>query len=57
MEDLFYRIAVFGIPLPELKDRVEDIEVLAHHFYKWFLQKPAKNQSFLCVLFASTKTT
>lgn len=31
-EDLYYRIAVFRIPLPALRERVADIEALATHF-------------------------
>ncbi|MEP7258181.1 MAG: sigma-54 dependent transcriptional regulator [Flavitalea sp.] len=31
-QDLFYRIAVFQITLPSLKDRASDIEELANHF-------------------------
>ncbi|MES1221162.1 MAG: sigma-54 dependent transcriptional regulator, partial [Bacteroidota bacterium] len=31
-EDLFYRLNVFTIELPSLKDRVEDIPALAKHF-------------------------
>jgi len=31
-EDLFYRISVIPIKLPELKDRIEDIPLLAQHF-------------------------
>jgi DNA-binding NtrC family response regulator len=31
-EDLWYRIAVFPIALPPLRDRVEDVPALANHF-------------------------
>jgi DNA-binding NtrC family response regulator len=37
--DLFYRLAVFTIPLPPLRERKEDIEILANHFLKEFSGK------------------
>jgi len=33
-EDLFYRLNTFTIVLPPLRERVEDIPVLAHHFLR-----------------------
>lgn len=41
-EDLFYRIAVFQIALPALRERVADIEELASHFLKQFANKTGK---------------
>lgn len=41
-QDLFYRIAVFSIHLPPLRERVEDIEALAHHFLRVFALKTNK---------------
>ncbi len=36
-EDLFYRISTFSIDLPPLRDRLEDIDVIAGHFLETFL--------------------
>ncbi len=41
-EDLFYRIAVFQIQLPPLRERVIDIESLARHFIDVFSNKTNK---------------
>ena len=41
-EDLFYRIAVFQITLPALRERVIDIEELANHFAKIVATKTNK---------------
>ena len=38
-EDLFYRLNVFTILLPALRDRKKDIPVLADHFLQFFAQK------------------
>ena len=40
--DLFYRIAAFPIEVPPLKDRREDIPLLAQHFLKKFAEKMSK---------------
>lgn len=41
--DLFYRIATFPIEVPPLKDRREDIPLLAYHFLKKFAEKTTKS--------------
>ncbi|CAN5514631.1 sigma 54-interacting transcriptional regulator [soil metagenome] len=38
-EDLYYRLSVFPIGLPPLRDRTEDVEALASHFLKQFSPK------------------
>ncbi len=44
-EDLYYRINIFTIKLPSLRERVADIESLASFFLKTFSQKMGKNIS------------
>jgi len=41
-EDLFYRLSVFVIPIPPLRERPEDIEVLANYFLQSFSAKTNK---------------
>jgi len=50
-EDLFYRIAVFQIPLPALRERVMDIEELAWHFAKIMAVKTNKKLKPLTKVF------
>ena len=42
-EDLFYRLNVFPILIPPLRDRKEDIPLLTQHFVKKYSQKSGKN--------------
>ena len=42
-KDLFYRIATFPIAVPPLKDRYEDIPLLANHFLKKYAEKVKKS--------------
>jgi two-component system response regulator HydG len=41
-EDLFYRLNVIAIPLPSLRDRIEDVPLLAHHFLRRYAERLAK---------------
>jgi len=41
-EDLFYRLNVINIPLPSLRERSEDIPLLAHHFLRRYADRLAK---------------
>ncbi|GJM15945.1 MAG: hypothetical protein DHS20C13_12720 [Thermodesulfobacteriota bacterium] len=41
--DLFYRMNVFPIDVPPLRERKEDIDLIAHHFMNKFSTKLGKN--------------
>jgi DNA-binding NtrC family response regulator len=41
-EDLYYRLNVIGIQIPPLRERLEDIKLLAHNFVKEFGSKYKK---------------
>ena len=41
-EDLYYRLNVISVQLPPLRERPEDVPLLAHHFLKLYAQKTGK---------------
>ena len=41
-EDLFYRLNVINVQLPALRDRVEDVPLLAHHFLRRYSERLGK---------------
>ena len=42
-KDLYYRINVIALPLPPLRDRKDEIPVLAHHFRQLYAARNHKN--------------
>ena len=42
-EDLYYRLNVIGLNVPPLRQRQEDIPILAHHFLDMFIKKNNKS--------------
>ena len=47
-KDLYYRLAAFPIRMPPLRERREDIEILAHHFLKKFPAAAEKSIRGFC---------
>jgi len=41
-EDLFYRLNVIAIPLPPLRERIDDVPLLAHHFLRRYAERIGK---------------
>ena len=41
-EDLFYRLNVIAIPIPPLRERLDDVPLLAHHFMNRYAERLGK---------------
>ena len=52
-KDLFYRLSVFVIHLPALRERIDDVELLADHFIRHFTMKTNKRLPHMGVDFLS----
>ena len=52
-EDLFYRIAVFQIALPALRERIIDIEELSNYFLNFFTQKTRNKAQVISAAYLS----
>jgi two-component system nitrogen regulation response regulator GlnG len=46
-EDLFYRLNVFAIHLPPLRERMEDLPKLVEHFVRQFSREPGRGQPII----------
>ena len=44
-EDLYYRLNVIAVPIPPLRDRREDVPLLAEHFLQLYAAKNARHLS------------
>ncbi|KPA12928.1 acetoacetate metabolism regulatory protein AtoC [Candidatus Magnetomorum sp. HK-1] len=53
-EDLYYRLNVIGLDVPPLRQRQEDIPILAHHFLDMFMKKNNKKMKGFTPKFMDT---